>query len=260
MPFVPDGAPLSDYARYMVTILVHEENPPGRMNQWNGSGFVVEVRGRWRLVTAGHVIKALGEQHSSGRQMAIFLCDAWRDAGTGRGRPMVLPVDPARWSIFGDADTLDYGVIELGPLLTANLQAGKVLPVAEAEWQDASHQFDHYMLLGTPNELVTQLDSDNKPPWMYDIARCVINATKVPKPPHVAATAHERFFGKLSENKGGDKVLRDIGGCSGGPVLGVQKVPGGENISFVAVQSGWFPSSKIIVADYLTTLVAMLPA
>ena len=126
--------------RRMVTLIYHytESGAPDKLKRDGGSGFVVEVRGEWWLVTAAHVIQTLRKYEALGTLHHLIACDAWDKGYEGTGLPNVLGRIPERWHTLGDGDTLDLGAIELGPMLAAALTAGKVVPVTEEEWANAS--------------------------------------------------------------------------------------------------------------------------
>jgi hypothetical protein len=241
----------------MVTILaeMHTEPDSNRSRGFrhgNGSAFALEVDGEWHLITAGHVIRDLKSIHATGKLAHLYLCDAWSDS-SGIGRPIPLPMDPNRWSIIGDADKLDCGIIQIGSLLAANLQQGQVVAFRESDWNSSPDDFDFYALLGAPGELIVADERSGAPPAAYDVRRAILEVEKTERPTWVTPTPHERFYGRLASTTG--VKVSQIEGMSGGPVLACGRQEDGFRCMPVAVQSGWYRDQKVIVADYLTPLV-----
>ena len=255
MNILNEGSP--EFLKHVVTLLAYER-VSGKVNIWNASGFMVEVKKRYWLVTAGHYLKHVLDINSAGRLTQFLAFDAWSDS-MGQGRPVVLPRDPRRWLVIGDADTLDYGAIEIGPLVAANLKAGLIEAVTEAHRQSTPATFDFYLLLGIPTEFVKTGVPVGEIPLAYDIARAFIEVEKITRPPDAKATTHDRFYGQLNRaDVEGAKKVKDIGGVSGGPILGCKRTSEGVDFRIIANQSGWNSETKVITADYLFPLIEEL--
>jgi hypothetical protein len=225
----------------------------------NASGFLTTIDGRWFVVTAGHVLQEWRNYVRSGWVRSLYLCDAWSDAN-GRGRPLPLPIEVNKWHVLGDADTLDLGAIEVGPLLAASLAAGRIetVPQAALETPPPLTEFDFFALLGTPREFIKPFGSDAAPPASYDLARGVIEVEKVDRCEGFSSTPHDRFYGRLVSQADGTKSVKELGGVSGGPILGCKRAGGLLLVTPIAVQSGWVKEKKTVVADYLIDLVPRL--
>jgi hypothetical protein len=150
---------------------------------------------------------------------------------------------------------------DIGPLLAASLAAGKIEAVPQAALEAAPPlaDFDFFALLGTPREFIKPFGADAAPPASYDLARGVVEVEKIDRCEGFSSTPHDRFYGKLVSQPEG-KSVTDIGGVSGGPLLGCKRVEGQLLVTPVAVQSGWVKEKKTVVADYLTELVPRLRA
>src|SRR5262245_16424070 len=119
--------------RHVVTLsCMHTPKPGAREIPVLISGFVVEVRGFWLYVTAGHVIKDIRAAMAAGGKF-----DIWRlgDHTAGKsaqfknsGIPFDFDID--RWvEIENDQNGLDYAAVVLQPFYIRQLEVGGVVPI-----------------------------------------------------------------------------------------------------------------------------------
>lgn len=214
------------------------------------SGFLLQVKDRHCLVTAGHVLadidERLKENGHVAKQHSIF--DIWSPRATVMER---IPFD------FTDAEAIvleyrpdlgiDIAVIELPDLYLKMLDQA-IEPFTHERWiHQYKVDFDFYAILGIPAEAAVE-DINGSSVATYPEPQVIfVNAA----PPVVADDANTplpQFFGKIMP---GDPV-GDIGGTSGGPILGFRKNDAGQLEYWpVAVQSRWRPGSRTITGTSL---------
>ena len=218
------------------------QHPPngGEMRIHVFSGFVVDVAGEWFYVTAGHILRDIQKAMNGS---SIF--DIWRlgDQTAGnRFNNAAIPYafDPTHWFVLEDADVgLDYATTHLGGLYRQQLEAGGVTAIAKNAWSDHLTEHDHWALVGIPTETVS-----------YDgktvISARIVMAPLLPTdpPPLAEQRAQNQFYARLAD--GSEQFVSDVVGMSGGPVIMLKKVEGAWKYSVIGVQSGWYPSSRVV--------------
>jgi len=110
----------------------------------------------------------------------------------GGAHLLLLPIDYAhRFIVFGDETSYDIAIMELGPLVAAQLDAGKVESVPETEWQNPPVIFDFHLLLGTPAETFDTNEFRKRGPngedvrrlpTVYDVRRGVLEVAETTRP------------------------------------------------------------------------------
>jgi hypothetical protein len=208
----------------------------------------------WFIVTAGHVLKGLDELISSRKIQLISssIADYFgKDAKVHLPTPFPYDVDTPKGWIDDNAIGLDLGLIHVRPLFRQGLQANGILPISEENWvRQNDVDFELYYLLGFPKELADKL---TKPvdrgkemtahvlPGLFKVER-IWDSSEVPSYVEIPDATLPWFVGKLTATTG-----PDIKGTSGGPILGIRKTPdGGLQYWVVALQSAWYPDSRII--------------
>ncbi len=216
------------------------------------SGFLLQVHNTFCLVTAGHVLTDHEERKKQGivgKHHSLF--DGWSPkAKIKEPTPFDFTQAPILVEYAKDRG-LDFAVISLPNfILEALLQT--IEPFAREQWLlQAGIDFDFYAVLGIPAADATQdTGSDGRRHWVTTFPQPrVIIVEKCPSPPsETQGLEFEQFVGSISPNES----ISEIGGTSGGPVLGFRKGPQGELLYWpVAIQSGWWRRSRVMVGTLL---------
>jgi len=257
------------YCRQMVTILADQipVKPTHRM-RGNGSGFLIAFRDSTWLITAGHFAHDLKELYERNKLVRLMLCDAW--SGTdGHGQAVPFPHDWMRdWVIVGQDGDYDVAMLKLPGNTVSLLEKGHITVAAEDEWRNPPKVFDSYELVGSPGEIIDDNERQFLGPQGQDvrhlattveIKRGVFKLEKIPTPANIVHPSFERFYARALNVPEAIK-LDDIGGVSGGPILGIINKPNGERAYHtIAVQSAWLKyGDKSLIANYLYLLPEML--
>ena len=209
------------------------------------SGFLLQVEDRFCLVTAGHVLIDIDDRLKKNGHVAQqhSLFDIWSPRSTVKERipfnfteavTPVLKYDPE----IG----VDIAVIEL-PDLYLKLLNQTIEPFTHERWiHQHKVKFDFYAILGIPFETAFEEGNDNAV-TRYPEPQVVFVESAAPVVADEAKTPLPQFFGKILP---GDPI-GDIGGTSGGPILGFRKNDQGQLHYWpVAVQSRWRSGSRTI--------------
>ena len=204
------------------------------------SGFIVESHDIWFYATAGHVINGIRGALNAGVRF-----DAWRlGDDTAGSRFPAVPIDFEIGQCVVMHDNcigLDYAVFPLHVLTARNLKAGGVVPIDRTTWKAIPlNDLDDIFILGVPSETVA---TEN--PGVISAKTALILLTLVPAPQSAGLTEDNMFFAKLQME---ECHLKDIGGMSGGPIFGTKRVENETRYWAIGVQSGWYPTQKIIAA------------
>lgn len=210
------------------------------------SGFVVEAKGEWFYVTAGHILRDITRALAAGYKFDIWRLD---DQAAGRGQKAIpLDFDSDRWLVLDYPEIgMDYAALHVEGLYRSGLEAGGVEALGFNSWSDHLAEHDHWALLGIPSESVT-----------YDgistIKTRIVVAPIVPTdaPPQAGRKAENQFYGRLNDDP--DGIVSDIDGMSGGPIFNLKKIDGTWKYSVIGVQSAWYEKSRIIAACPFSSL------
>jgi hypothetical protein len=146
---------------------------------------------------------------------------------------------------------VDFGVIFLRNHDSHLLLANKLEPVDKANWVNVPDTFGHYYLLGLPGESVRQ---DGQGLWTVE-PKLIQIKNLIEKPACYQENSDPMFYGVVDP----DSEVKSIKGMSGGPILGLKRNDDGSGrYWFIAVQSGWYPSERIVCASPLRDLREVL--
>ena len=114
-------------------------------------------------------------------------------------------------------------------------------------WGDHITEHDQWALVGIPSETVSY---DGKTIISARVVVAPIESVAVPA--EAGPKAQNQFFGRLKDDSAA--VLTDVDGMSGGPIFALKKVEREWKYTVIGVQSGWYPSSRIIAACPFSSL------
>lgn len=240
---------LRTVGRHFVTLSCVQRTP-GSPNEkiFVFSGFVVDVRGVWIYVTAGHILRDIKTSLDSGAVFEIWRLDD-QTAGNGfKGAAIPYAFDVDRWLVIEDLQTgLDYAVVVLDTMYRVQLEAGGVVPIDKTAWGDHVTEFDHWAEIGIPSETV---EYDTRSHIKARIVVAPLEPAEVPA--GAGRRAENQFYAKLKGDSAG--VVTDIDGMSGGPIFALKKVGEDWKYSVIGVQSGWYPRARVITACPFSSL------
>lgn len=249
---------LDAVASHYVTVVYHAKSE-SILRSRNGlalaipvSAFVMEVRGRWCLVTAGHVFDEIEDLRSGGVECFRFMiCDHWSpDAPFRDGIPIdYFAMDKVR--IYQDG--FDYGLIPLPQLFAANLQRNGVEPIsANREEIVAPPSFEDHALIGTPATMVS-LSRIGESGLSLKQTTVALGLDPCDPPPDKELPPIKRFYARIRAGEDSPQwtaMKGNIEGMSGGPIFGLTRTRSGFRYQVFAVQSGWWKEHRIISACY----------
>ena len=212
------------------------------------SGFLAEIGGVWFYVTAGHIVRDIRASLGAGAKF-----DIWRlgDQTAGnRFKDTAIPYafDIDRWLVIEDEEIgLDYAAVVLEDMYCKMLKAGGAIAIDKSAWGDYVTEHDQWALVGIPSETVSY---DGK--TIISARVVVAPIEQVDEPATAGQKALNQFYGRLKDDSTG--VVKDIDGMSGGPIVALKNVQGIWKYTVIGVQSGWYPSSRIIAACPFTSL------
>lgn len=210
------------------------------------------------LVTAGHVIGDCRVRTSDPGHVArnVSLLDVW---GPRSECDLRIPFDifgtPSVW-VDDRANGRDFAIIQIPDIVARSLKQ-TTTPFGPTNWSSlAEVHFDFYAMLGLPDcekrqmkrpenggELITTYQS----PVLLVLEHC--DAT-----PYVDPAAGPQLVAQIK-----DVTLANISGMSGGPIFGFRRTPEGRLAYWpVAIQSRWFPESRVVVGTLIHKIATEL--
>lgn len=247
------------FCRHLVCLVCKHE--PTRPDDTEGrqilmaSGFVLEMKGRWFLATAGHHMRDLEELRKSrpDRRIVVTIADGF---GYGAIDQTFVPLeyyDAHRIHQYDEEQGIDFGLILLRDNTCDLLKANGRVPVVEHHWQDWSDvEFASYTIVGILCEGSHEIAGNG----LY-MRTAQFDLSPIEAPPAQLArfTQPMRFF-KITDL--GD--TKSIVGMSGCPILGIRltQEPFQMSYFFIGIQSGWLPGKQLIFACDLPYLAKQL--
>lgn len=211
------------------------------------SGFLMDVKGEWFYMTAGHILRDIRIALKGGSTF-----DIWRlgDQTAGnRFQDTAVPYgfDIDQWFVLEDAASgLDYATVRITGLYRKQLEAGGVTALDKNTWGDHLTAHDHWVLVGIPKETVSY---DGKTIISSRFVMAPITSTEAP--PFAERRAENKFYARLADDS--ERVVNNIDGMSGGPVFLLRLVDDIWKYNVIGVQSSWYPSSRVVAVCPITT-------
>jgi|GEM_PF-1752621 len=222
-------------------------------------GIIINIRGIFYFLTAGHILKNLDTELSNDKVLIhnSVLADTF---GPGTISPHPIPFDfsnEPKFYIFDKEDGLDFGLIMLRSYYVDLLDKHGIAAIFEQNWIHQSRiDFDDYAMLGLPDEFISAVfkRADQHLSTLGSVSPTLIQVQKPAVPPeNLKETKFNRFIGQLKS----DMPLWSIVGMSGGPIFGINHGPP-ERYWIVAIQSVWLETRKIIFGCPLPVLANLL--
>jgi hypothetical protein len=249
--------PLSDtgFRQYMYRFLigiywedaldVHGSGPRDVQSE-TFSAFIVSIRGRWFLVTAGHVLEWIRDRISSGRKYRASILDLWADTSRDQN-PIpfsdISDFDRAPWIHIDSDDGLDYGCWYLRDYYCDLLKHNGITPINECAWQNPPAELDLFLATGFPaDKRFPILDSGGQVVG-WRLSPEAIPLRRENNPPESAIREFDRLYFWPPANLDGS--LMDLHGVSGGPVFGFQFTDVDTRMWLVGLQSGQLEECKL---------------
>ena len=258
-----ETAELGSYLMKYVVALGWIDRTPGDRAQKNAGGgtpmfvttFIIEAKGMWFLITAGHILQAIETARENGQQLANFQLHDGLSSDSAHLQPIPFPIDGqtkmAYWhEEIGSGAGADYGIIPLSSLISDALKANGKMAIRQPWMQELPSTFDSYCMLGIPSEF--QEEGTFATAVEVGISGAMISVRKIDTPPEHMRSAIPRFYGKIATDLR-DKEglpLKDIDGMSGGPIFGFVKSEKGMELWVVAIQSSWDAKTGTIAGCY----------
>ena len=215
---------------------VHEPTSPDDRfgpTKFFTSGFIMEIRGLWFFVTAGHVFEQINEQlrkHHK-RKYLFMIADSF---GLTAKYPEPFDVDyvnAPKHYIYDEEGGYDFACLLLNQNQIRLLKKNDIVPLNEGNWQ---HQegvdFFFYSMLGFPEQEMS-LDQ----PGYAQIKPLFISLERLQEvPERFAEHKIPMFYARIPKPPNG----LNIEGMSGCPIFGFTRDEAGNgSYYFVAIQS-----------------------
>lgn len=204
------------------------------------SGFLIESGGLWFYVTAGHILRKVRAAVAAGAEFDVWRLDDQTAGNRFSGMAVPYAFDLNDWMVIEDEELgLDYAAVPLSWIYCRQLQEGGAAPISKVAWGDHVIEHDQWALVGVPSETVKY---DQETVITGQIV--VMPLEEAGEPEGAGRKANNQFYAQLKDLGN----IKDIAGMSGGPVFALKKVEGVWRYKVIGVQSGWYPSARVIAA------------
>ena len=257
---------LVDYfCRHLVALCItfqhldDKKQPIGDIKFDASPGIVINIRGIYYFLTAGHILKDL--ENLLSKKMALIYSSVLADTfGINSTSPQPIPFDflnEPKFFIDNDDEGLDFGLIMLRKYYIELLDKNGIIAIHEENWiKQNSVDFHSYAMLGLPYEFITEIQraSDQNMQTLGTVSPTLIFIQKSTNSiENLKKTKYPRFIGQMPN----DMPLRSIIGMSGGPIFGFNHdTP--MRYWIVAIQSAWLKTRKIIFGCPIPVLANLL--
>jgi len=242
-------------ALYVEVIL----NGVKKTNIW--SGFIVERKGQWLLVTCGHTGEDLDKAfNEAGAELKRFGLIEFTSAPRVAGVPDLVHLPREHRGGYIYKDGADFGYIVLDFLTVELLRKTGVRPIPENAVAPGMGDFDAYHLAGVPNEgVVPQTPQVDATMALESLAvACVVLPLEYLGIDKRDKVGRLKFKVNLEDVTIAGKPLQSIVGMSGGPIFATKPVKDKGGIFILGVQQSWNPDKHILYANPVAPLIATL--
>ena len=206
------------------------------------SSFVISIKGKWFLVTAGHCLLQIDENIKNGYK--FIKCGLVDSLGTNpKDHFYVHFTYQESKKLIIDESGLDIGLILLSDYYKELLQFNDVVALSEDCWESQPENPDSYALVGIPDLLIGK---DKKG---FEFHPAIFGVNKCESKPEVFPNVETpRFYGQINlEGK-----IDDIGGVSGSPIFAF-KIDNQGKLRYwlIAVECSWLNESQYISGCYI---------
>jgi hypothetical protein len=229
------------------------------------SGFLLQRGGLYQWVTAGHVLRDLDQLRH--RTDTTIRMARWCDNRTS-AQDESIPTD-LRSMAMVYPQKLDVGVVWFNDhevdLIRANTS---VAPLTAKSWRyNNQAQPDGIYVVGLPkpmrHEQFSRLGRMNS--YSFTAGIIALPVVRMIDPTtrdqdHEFWTHHHCLYGQVELPRlEGMPALADIVGTSGGPLLSIERTPGGGlKYRLWAIQSAWLPSLRVVRAEPIQLAVKLI--
>lgn len=200
--------------------------------------FVLSVKEKWFLITAGHCLQKIDEYKEDG--YTLYKCYLMDSMGTGATHfePIIFTYELSKPQyVLGNDRELDFGIIPLMEIYRGLLSANQVSPLNEDAWRIQPREPEFFALLGVPEENLKV--SDN----VVGVVTALNWIDECEKPDHLPNTGIQLFYGKITLHSDQKSVV----GMSGGPIFAFKEINGQYKYWLKALQSSWLDKSEIVI-------------
>ena len=256
---------LQFFCRHLVALCItyqqlNDKNKPINEVKFDAtSGLIINIRGVYYFLTAGHILKNLEEALRSENVLihGSVLADTF---GPGAASSYPIPIDllnEPKFYIDDEEEGLDFGIIMLRPYYIELLKKNGIVAIHEENWvKQGDLDFHGYAMLGFPREFVSTIQEKSKKnlQTVGVVSPTMIFFKKPSTPPeNIKKTKYQRFIGEIRQ----DIPIDSIEGMSGGPIFGFN-LNSPSRYWVVAIQSAWLKDRKITIGCPLPVLANLL--
>lgn len=155
-----DDETLGFFNRHLVPLYFDMRRGDEERYETVWTAFVLSVRGRWLLMTAGHCITEMEEHRAAGWHIERARLMDGLNAGAGYLQGVPFDYDSFRPAKLGPDVTHDYGLLVPTDTAVLAMRANRVVPFTDALWDHEDREFELYKLLGVPADLLAKKEPD----------------------------------------------------------------------------------------------------
>lgn len=212
---------------------------------------VIEIRGCWLLLTAGHIISNMLDFINKGYSInSPQLMDCWNANAKDRS-PIPFIFDRRKQiSLNYSRDGTDFAILHIDGNTRSLLESNGIAPISSKQWMDAPDMVHAACMLGFPTHLqnVGFFKSETVFTPCYTMAP-LETVTRDDVPNHLkckSPSLHFRVTNPPTSNLHPADEPFDIDGMSGGPVIGIGVDEAGKlHYSVVGVQVAWDHNTRV---------------
>lgn len=224
----------------------------------------MEFRGGLYLATAGNALRAVKSSVAK-NEVSIEGCYLADYFGTDAklSEPAVFNFDWERGDVIWLEDKtlgFDFALIPLGNSYRDRFLANGVVPIAESNWREQTNDdYDLYLFLGFPAQYarMTTIVVGNVEQTVGIVEPIMMTVSIPDKLPDGVPKLEAQFVGQLPLALD----LPNLSGMSGGPILGLKLMPGGNwRYWAVAMGTSLLPSERLMFGCRVPSFASLAEA
>lgn len=209
------------------------------------------------LVTAGHVMNdyEFYEPKEGYAANGHSVCDMW-----GPRSEVMMPIpfnifDETGYADYRKEEGLDYAFLFF-PDYLARLLYQTTVPFIRDSWAPCPlEEFELFFMIGFPNDLVVQEIDESKKGGSVTTSHqplpLILQPCDPPENSEFVPSDRPQFIAKIVA----PNDIVDIGGMSGGPIVGIRKNHEGKWVyNLVAIQSRWIQKQKVVIGTLMSEI------
>ncbi len=187
------------FGQHFISLSCYDWVPNKRdtVERFATSGFLISVRDKWFLATAGHVIQQINDLLAATPNRSFYF-GIMDNFGSDARHEEIIPFDyinAKKWATDVDTSGADFGLICIEPYYRRLIEKNNLRPFTEAQWRyTRTEPFEFHAIMGIPSETLAAGNLERK-----DYKMAMIPITEIEQlPPSIEPRPYPTLYAKIA--------------------------------------------------------------